>query len=148
MAKVRQVMNRFTVTIHHNIATGLLVALNMKVAVVDTHKRNELLVVVLDKKNLAVADFEFRAVGDFHCLVANRSAEHPECVRRSRVAFDVLVDLKSDVSVDVPLCALAFPNGANIGDRALKNKFSLSHQLFDSCRNHDRAADSDKTEGE
>ncbi len=71
-----------------------------------------------------------------------------ECVRRSRVAFDVLVDLKSDVCVDVPLCALAFPNGANIRDRALKNKFSLLNQLFESWRNHDRGADSDKTDGD
>ena len=125
MAKLRQVANRFTVTIHHNIAAGLLVALNTKVAVVDTDKWNELLVVVLDKKNLAVADFEFRAVGDFHCLVAHRPAEHSECIRRSRVALDVLVDLKSDVSVDVPLCALALPNGANIRDRPLKNQFRL-----------------------
>ena len=148
MAQLRQITNRFTVAIQHIIAAGLLVALNMKVAVVDTDKWNELLVVVLDKKNLAVADFEFRAVGDFHCLVANRPTEHSDCIRRSRVAFDVLVDLKSDVSVDVPLCALAFPNGANIRDRALKNKFSLLHQLFESWRNHDRGADSDKTDGD
>src|SRR5207302_7842486 len=119
MAELRQVTNRFTVTVHHDIAAGLLVALNMKVAVVDTDKRNELLVVVLDKKNLAVADFEFRAVGDFHCLVANRPTEHSSCVSRSRVAFYVLADLKSDVSVDVPLCTFTFPNAAHIRDRSL-----------------------------
>src|SRR5947207_15606468 len=106
MAQLRQVTNRFTVAIHHNIAAGLLVALNMKVVVVDTDKWNELLVVVLDKKNLAVADFDFRAVGDFHRLVANRPADHADRIRRSPAAFSFLIELKTDASIDSPVCAI------------------------------------------
>src|SRR5438093_10392103 len=109
MAKLRQVANRFTVTIHHNIAAGLLVALNMKVAVVDIDKWNELLVVVLDKKNLAVADFEFRAIGEFHCLFATLPTELSERIRNSLVDLKVVFDFKSEVSDGVPLSTHARP---------------------------------------
>ena len=108
----------------------------MKPAVTDSNQRNELFVVVFDEKNFTVTHFEFWRVGDFHCLIAHRAAEHADRVRAAGVAFDVILDLKCDVSVDVALCAFTFPDRARVRDRSLENEFGLPNQLLE-CRRDD-----------
>ena len=56
MAELGEIFNRFTLVVHDNVAAGRVIVLNMEAAVADSHKRNELVVIVLDEKNVAVTD--------------------------------------------------------------------------------------------
>ena len=114
----------------------------------DPDQRNKLLVVVLDEKDIAVADIEFRRVGNFHGLVAHCAAKDPDRVRRTRIAFHILPDLKCDVGVNVPLRALALPYRMHVGHRSLKNKFGLLNQLLESRWNHGRCRNADKSDAD
>ena len=104
----------------------------------DADERNELFVVVLDKKNLAIANFEFGSICHFHRLIANGTAKHPNRVGRIGLTFHILVNLEGNVSFDVTLSALAFPNRSGVGHRSLKNEFRLLNELLKSRCNHRR----------
>src|SRR5690348_11512435 len=110
----------------------------MKAAITNPDKRNELVVVVLDKKNIAISDFEFRRIANFKSLVANRAAEHLDGVGGAGLALYVVFNLEGHVSFDVALRALSRPNGLGICHCSLKNELCLSNELLKSWRDHGR----------
>src|SRR5947209_14845398 len=108
----------------------------MKPTVTDSDQGNELIVVVLDEQDLPIADLEFRRVGHFQCLISDGAAEQADRVRRTGLAFDAVVDVEGNVSLNMALTALAFPDRTRIGNRALKNQFGLLNKLLKGWRNH------------
>ena len=110
MSELCHVLNRLTFVIHDNIATGGFIALDVKTAVSDSDQRHKLVVIVFDEKNLPIANFESRRAINDQCVFTDFAAEHSDGVGSSRISFDVLCDLKCNVSLNVTLGALAFPN--------------------------------------
>ena len=82
----------------------------MKAAVTNSDQRHELIVIVFDEKDVAISDFEFRRVSHQHCFIPNCATEHLNHVRVAGFAFDVVRNLKRDVSLNVTLRSFTFPN--------------------------------------
>ena len=143
-----QIANGFIFTGEDNITAGFLIAVDPETAVIDTNKRDELFVVVLDEENVAFPDFEFRRVSHFHCFVAHGPAEQSNCVGSANLPFYVVFDLKGHVAIDVALSAFTFPDRTHVSDRALKDQFSLANQLLKCWRDYGRSINASESEGE
>jgi len=109
-AELGQISNWLSFAVHDNVAAGRVIMLDMEATVIDSHKRNELVVIVFDEKNVAVAHFEFRRVAYFHGLIADCAAKHPDRVGIAGVAFHIVVHFEGNIGLNVALTALAFPD--------------------------------------
>src|ERR1043166_1412100 len=110
MATLRQILYRLAFAGHHYGAAGRFFTSDIHSTMLNTDKRDKLIVIMLHEKNVAIANFEMRRVGDFHRFVTHGSAEHSDRVRRPGIAFNVVFNFERHVGFDVALTAFALPN--------------------------------------
>ena len=87
--------------------------------------------IVLDKKYIAIADFEFRTVRHFHGLITHCAAQHSHGVGAAGVALHRIFDFKDHVTYDGALRAFTDPLRAHIGDDALENDLGPVNQFIE-----------------
>ena len=109
-AKLGEITNGRAFASHHNVPARFIIMLDVKAAVTDSDKGNELIIVVLDKKNVLIADLEFGGVSNDERILAHCPAKHSHGVGRTGIIFQTFCNLKCDVGLDMPLGTLPFPN--------------------------------------
>ena len=75
----------------------------------DPDQRDELTAIVLDEKNILIADLEFRRVAYAHCFAVHRAAEHPNGVTLAGISLESIRNLERDIAHDVTLSPLTDP---------------------------------------
>jgi len=118
------------------LAAGLLIAFDAHLAVEDSDKRDELLIIMFDEQNLTFADLEFGSARHFHRVLANGAAKDADRVGAARITLESITDLKGNVSINVSLSPFTLPHRTHIRDDALEDELSLVDQLFEGWRDH------------
>src|ERR1700720_3685965 len=133
-AEMRDVFDRLLFAIRDNLQAAFIRS-HVESAMHNADEWDELTAVVLDEKDIFVADPEFRRVAHGHRLASNGATEHANGVRLARITLERLFNLKSDIAHDIALRAFSNTFRFHIGDMALKDNVGFPHKFVEARRN-------------